>query len=66
MFGETTIFYWYIKVWNHPIETTICKWLFGDPGYNPYAYTNDRKCMGFTGVYFTPNNNIGVTYIFDK
>ena len=25
MFGETTIFY--IKVWNHPVETTIYKWL---------------------------------------
>ena len=25
MFGETTIFY--IKIWNHPIETTIYKWL---------------------------------------
>ena len=30
MFGETTIFY--IKIWNHPIETTIYKWLFGVPG----------------------------------
>ena len=30
MFGETTISY--IKVWNHPIETTIYKWLFGLPG----------------------------------
>ena len=25
MFSETTIFY--IKIWNHPIETTIYKWL---------------------------------------
>ena len=25
MFGETTISY--IKIWNHPIETTIYKWL---------------------------------------
>ena len=30
MFGETTIFY--VKIWNHPIETTIYKWLFGVPG----------------------------------
>ena len=30
MFGETTISY--IKIWNHPIETTIYKWLFGVPG----------------------------------
>ena len=27
MFGETTILY--IKIWNHPIETTIYNWLFG-------------------------------------
>ena len=27
MFGETTISY--VKIWNHPIETTIYKWLFG-------------------------------------
>ena len=25
MFGETTIFY--IKIWNHPIETSVYKWL---------------------------------------
>ena len=25
MFGETTIFY--VKIWNHPIETSIYKWL---------------------------------------
>ena len=30
MFGETTISY--VKIWNHPIETTIYKWLFGVPG----------------------------------
>ena len=30
MFGETTISY--IKIWNHPIETTICKWLLQVPG----------------------------------
>ena len=30
MFAETTIFY--IKIWNHPIETTIYKWVFGVPG----------------------------------
>ena len=28
--GETTIFY--VMIWNHPIETTIYKWLFGVPG----------------------------------
>ena len=31
MFGETTISY--VKIGNHPIETTIYKRLFGVPGY---------------------------------
>ena len=30
MFGETTIFH--VKIWNHPIETTILKWMFQVPG----------------------------------
>ena len=30
MFGETTIFL--IKIWNHPTETTIQKWMFRVPG----------------------------------
>ncbi len=30
MFGETTISY--VKIWNHPIETTIYIWLFRVPG----------------------------------
>ena len=30
MFGETTISY--IKIWNHPIETTTYKWMFQVPG----------------------------------
>ena len=30
MFGETTISY--VKIGNHPIETTIYKWLLGVPG----------------------------------
>ena len=34
MFGETTIFH--VKIWNHPIETTIYKWLFGVPGIYIY------------------------------
>ena len=38
MFGETTIFY--IKIWNHPIETSIYKWLFGVPG--SYGFFNLR------------------------
>ena len=34
MFGETTISY--VKIWNHPIETTTNKWMFEVPG----RYTN--------------------------
>ena len=30
MFGETTISY--VKIWNHPIETTTYKWMFQVPG----------------------------------
>ena len=38
MFGETTISY--VKIGNHPIETTIYKWLFGVPGsYIPSTKT---------------------------
>ena len=41
---QTTIFYWmfvettisYVKIWNHPIETTIYKWMFGVPGWYIY------------------------------
>ncbi len=32
MFGETTISY--VKIWNHPIETTFYEWLFEVPGYH--------------------------------
>ena len=37
-----TIFY--IKIWNHPIETTIYKWLFGVPG--PYYSSNCSETAG--------------------
>ena len=36
MFGETTISY--VKVWNHPIETTIYKLMFQVPGI--YTWKN--------------------------
>ena len=35
MFGETTISY--VKIGNHPIETTIYKWLFGVPGFSRHG-----------------------------
>ena len=33
--GETTISY--VKIWNHPIETTTYKWMFQVPGYSVFA-----------------------------
>ena len=46
MFGETTIFY--IKIWNHPTETTIKKWMFRVPGgdfsWNPLPRRGDFCC----------------------
>ena len=38
MFGETTIFY--VKVWNHPTETTIYKQVFQVPGRNVQKILN--------------------------
>ena len=50
--GETTIFY--IKIWNHPIETTIYKWLFGVPSRYP------PKFSVFFSPYFSgPRNDKG-------
>ncbi len=37
MLGETTIFH--VKIWNHPIETTILKWMFQVPGRSVRFYT---------------------------
>ena len=51
MFGETTISY--VKVWNHPIETTIYKWLFGVPGiyiYNMHAKESRGRQNGVFGA----------------
>ena len=47
---QTTIFYWmfvettipYVKIWNHPIETTIYKWMFGVPGTYIYLLLSDE------------------------
>ena len=41
MFGETTISY--VKNWNHPIETTTNKWMFGVPGRQGLTIHNDVK-----------------------
>ena len=43
MFGETTISY--VKILNHPIETTIYKWLFGVPGIYIYLYIIHSKSV---------------------
>ncbi len=45
MFGETTISY--VKIGNHPIETTIYKWLFGVPG-------RDKSQRPSLGDFFFP------------
>ena len=39
--GETTIFY--VKVWNHPTETTIYKQMFQVPGSNETCKQNFLK-----------------------
>ncbi len=42
MFGETTIFY--VKIWNHPIETAILKWMFQVPGFSlPEAFEGNLQ-----------------------
>ena len=46
MFGETTIFH--IKIWNHPIETSIYKWLFGVPGNTTTTSTPCPKFQSLT------------------
>ena len=49
MFGETTISY--VKIGNHPIETTIYKWLFGVPGkYEGLQVSWDSRLAGVKGT----------------
>ena len=43
MFGETTISY--VKIGNHPIETTIYNWLFGAPGIYIYRERERDTCI---------------------
>ena len=56
MFGETTISY--VKNWNHPIETTTIKWMFGVPGcieiHGPNM-TKQIKHLALDSVDKTPN-----------
>ena len=49
MFGETTIFH--VKIWNHPIETTILKWMFQVPGSN-LTSAEPQLDMTVTGAFF--------------
>ena len=49
MFGETTISY--VKIGNHPIETTIYKWLFGVPGI--YVYIPIQCKLFLITLHFT-------------
>ena len=41
MFGETTFFH--VKIWNHPIETTIYKLLFGVPGKHVFWKDHENE-----------------------
>ena len=41
MFGETTISY--IKIWNHPIETTIYKQMFQVPGRSVFDTQSTKQ-----------------------
>ena len=50
MFGETTIFY--IEIWNHPIETSIDKWLFGVPGMYAYIYPINYPHVGKSTIHW--------------
>ena len=43
MFGETTISY--VKIWNHPIETTSCKQMFQVPGRNTVHNSFKKKTL---------------------
>ena len=45
MFGETPVFH--VKIWNHPIETTIYKWMFQVPG-------TSKSWSCFVGIIFDP------------
>ena len=45
MFGETTISY--VKIGNHPIETTIYKWLFRVPGICFFFFKFFKNHLGF-------------------
>ncbi len=45
MFGETTIFY--VKVWNHPTETTIYKQMFQVPGCTYHNLSPHESMWGF-------------------
>ena len=51
MFGETTISY--VKILNHPIETTIYKWVFRVPGmtYDPLKIEMKWKHL-YVGSFF--------------
>ena len=65
MFGETTIFH--VKIWNHPSETTILKWMFQVPGNYPCGIVwNVWIWFGFISgdglllrVRMRPKNTIG-------
>ena len=57
MFGETTISY--VKIGNHPIETTIYKWLFGVPGTKTPQQKNAEFFDIPNRIQSNPNRGLG-------
>ena len=55
MFGETTLSY--VKIGNHPIETTIYKWLFGVPGTYHSKKTPEWMPIDIAGKFPTIDKN---------
>ena len=50
MFGETTTSY--VKIGNHPIETTIYKWSFGVPGQSVFFSQRFQLTVGLKASNF--------------
>ena len=54
----------YIKIWKHPIETTIYKWLFGVPGKHILGINLDFSKNGFPKIGFAGLSRAGKATMF--
>ena len=54
MFGKTSISH--VKIWSHPIETAIKKWLFRVPGYSLLPTGNDSLFVKASRIRFGDRN----------